>query len=160
MKFRSPLLWCALAAMWLLLIGTLSFAQAIVGALVALGAVLGHSVLRPARVHWRRPSVTAALAGIVLLDIVRSNVAVATIVLRPGTRARRAGFVDIPLDTRHPAALAALACIITATPGTAWAGYESRSNVLTMHILDLVDDAEVVQTIKERYERRLMEIFE
>ena len=32
----------------------------------------------------------------------------------------RSGFVNIPLDLRDPYALAALACIITATPGTLW----------------------------------------
>ena len=53
-----------------------------------------------------------------------------------------------------------LACIITATPGTAWAGYDARSNVLTIHVLDLVTTKPSVRTIKERYERPLREIFE
>jgi multicomponent K+:H+ antiporter subunit E len=91
---------------------------------------------------------------------VHSNVAVATIVLRRATSGRRAGFVDIPLDVRNPAALAVLGCIITATPGTAWAGYDERSNVVTIHVLDLEDDETVVRAIKDRYERPLREIFE
>jgi multicomponent K+:H+ antiporter subunit E len=57
-------------------------------------------------------------------------------------------------------ALAVLACIITSTPGTAWAGYDPVSGLLRIHVLDLVDDATWVRTVKERYERRLMEIFE
>lgn len=160
MRPPFPLLWLALTAMWLLLNGAFTLGQAIVGALVALVAVLGLARLQRAPIRLRRPFVAVTLAATVLVDIVRSNVAVAAIVLRPGTRGRVAGFVRIPLDTRQPAALAALACIITATPGTSWAGYDSDSNVLTMHILDLVDDAAIVRTIKERYERRLMEIFE
>ena len=55
--------------------------------------------------------------------------------------------------------LAALACIITACPGTTWARYDSTANVLTMHILDLVDEQAWIETIKQRYERRLLEIF-
>ena len=160
MRLRFALIWLALVAMWLVLNGTLSLADLLLGAVVALGGVLGLARLQPASTRLRRPWVAATLAGVILLDIVRSNVAVAAIVLRPGSRGRTAGFVDIPLETRHPAALAALACIITSTPGTAWAGYDSRSNVLTMHVLDLVDRAESVRAIKERYERRLMEIFE
>jgi multicomponent K+:H+ antiporter subunit E len=31
--------------------------------------------------------------------------------------------------------------------------------VLTMHILDLIDEREWVDIIKQRYERRLLEIF-
>lgn len=160
MRPPFPLLWLSLTAMWLLLNASVTFAQAIVGALVALAAVAGLARLQPAFIRVRRALSAITLAGIVLVDIVRSNVAVAVIVLRPRARARVAGFARIPLDTRHPAALATLACIITATPGTSWAAYESESNVLTMHILDLVDETAIVRTIKERYERRLMEIFE
>jgi multicomponent K+:H+ antiporter subunit E len=155
-----PLLWLALVAMWLVLNDTLAVGNAIVGALVALAAVLGLARLQPASTRLRRPLTAARLAGVVLLDIVRSNVAVAAIVLRPGTRGRVAGFVDIPLDTRHPAALAALACIITATPGTAWARYDSRANVVTIHVLDLVDGPALARDIKDRYEARLKEMFE
>lgn len=160
MSARFPLLWLALVAMWLVLNDTLAVGDAILGALAALVAVLGLARLQPASTRLRRPLVAARLAGVVLLDIVRSNLAVATIVLRRGTHDRIAGFVDIPLDTRDPVTLAALACIITATPGTAWAGYDSRTGVVTIHVLDLVDHAAWVRTIKERYEARLMEVFE
>lgn len=160
MKLRFPLLWLALVALWLTLNGTLAVGEAILGALLAWSAVRALSRLQPVATGVRRPAALARLFGVVLLDIVRSNLAVATIVLRPGRRGRVAGFVDIPLDTRHPTALAALACIITATPGTAWAGYDSRTNVVTIHVLDLVDDSEWVRTIKQRYEARLLEILE
>ncbi|HET9762978.1 MAG TPA: Na+/H+ antiporter subunit E [Casimicrobiaceae bacterium] len=160
MKPRLPLLWLALVAMWLTLNGTLAVGEAILGALVAWSAVHALSRLQPAATGVRRPMALARLVGVVLLDIVRSNLAVATVVLRPGRRGRVSGFVDIPLETRHPTALAALACIITATPGTAWAGYDSRTNVVTIHVLDLVDDSEWVRTIKQRYEARLLEILE
>jgi len=158
MKLRIPLLWLALIAMWLLLAPTPTVAQAIVGSVVATLGVAGFARLQQDQPCLRRPFAALGLAAIVVYDIVRSNVAVAAIVLRPGTRGRVAGFVRIPLETRQPATLAALACIITATPGTSWAGYDSASNVLTMHILDLVDEASIVRTIQDRYERRLMEI--
>ena len=160
MRYRFPVLWIALLAMWLVLNGTLVVGDAILGAVVALGAVLGLTRLQPVSTRYRRPLSVVYLAAVVLLDIVRSNLAVAAIVLRPGTRGRVAGFVDIPLDTRHPVALAALACIITATPGTAWAKYDSLANVVTIHVLDLVDGQALVRTIKDRYEAKLKEVFE
>ena len=161
-------MWLALVTMWLLLNGTLALADVILGMLIALGGVLGLRVLqnrsRPAgsRTRGWRSVVVAVLqlAWLIPADVVRSNVAVATLALRPYARRRRAGFVEIPLELRHPTALAVLACIITATPGTSWAGYNSRSGVLTMHILDLIDPETWTSTIKERYERRLLEIFE
>src|SRR5690349_2345655 len=160
MRATVVVLWCALVAMWLLLSGTATIAQAIVAGFVAFAAVRARTLLQAPAIRLQRPVAVVMLAGTVLADIVRSNVAVATIVLGRGRPGRAAGFVDIPLDTRNPAALAALACIITATPGTAWAGYDARSNTLTMHVLDLVDRAESARAIKERYERPLMEIFE
>lgn len=160
MRATVLVLWSALTAMWLTLVGAVGAGHVILGALVALVAVRARARLQPASIRLRRPLAAIALAGIVVADIVRSNVAVARIVLRPGAHGRVAGFVDIPLDTRNPAALAALACIITATPGTAWAGYDEPSNTLTMHVLDLVDGAASARAIKERYERPLMEIFE
>jgi multicomponent K+:H+ antiporter subunit E len=92
--------------------------------------------------------------------VIRSNIAVSRIVIHRGARGQTAGFLEIPLRLRNPAGLAALACIITSTPGTTWAGYDSGSGVLTMHILDLVDEEAWVHTIQDRYERRLMEIFQ
>jgi multicomponent K+:H+ antiporter subunit E len=160
MRRRFPLLWFSLLAMWLLLNGSVALADVIAGALAASVGVFGLGLLQPSSPRLRRPGVAARLAGAVFLDIVRSNAEVAAIVLRRGTRTRRAGFVDIPLDVRRPAALAVLACIITSTPGTAWAGYDPVSGLLRIHVLDLVDDATWVRTVKERYERRLMEIFE
>ena len=160
MSMPVPLRWLALLAMWLVLNGTLAPGQVLVGALAALAGVLALAVLQPRSTRVRRPFAAVALAGVVVLDVVRSNVAVAAIVLRRDTRGRKAGFLAIPLEVRHPAALATLACIVTSTPGTSWANYDRGSGVLTLHVLDLVDDAAWVDTVKGRYERRLKEIFE
>jgi multicomponent K+:H+ antiporter subunit E len=154
-----PWLWVSLVAMWLALNQTLDVAHVVLAALVALAAVHGFAALQPPRTRLRRPLVAVELLWLVFVDIVRSNAAVAWIVLYPGTRVRTAGFVDIPLDLRNQIGLAALACIITATPGTAWAGYDPRSGMLTIHILDLVDEDAWRDTVKSRYERRLIAIF-
>jgi multicomponent K+:H+ antiporter subunit E len=61
---------------------------------------------------------------------------------------------------RDPYGLTALACIITATPGTVWVEYDSAEGTMLLHVLDLVDEDDWVRTVKDRYERRLMEIFE
>jgi multicomponent K+:H+ antiporter subunit E len=50
--------------------------------------------------------------------------------------------------------------IVTATPGTSWAGYDAAQGVLTLHVLDLADEEGMVRTIKLRYEAPLREIFE
>jgi len=110
-------------------------------------------------VRWR-PWAIAELLGLVLADIVRSNLAVARIVLGLHRAKRTAGFLSMPLELRDPRGLAVMACIVTATPGTSWARYDAARNILTIHVLDLVDEAVWIRLFKERYERRLMEIFE
>jgi multicomponent K+:H+ antiporter subunit E len=70
------------------------------------------------------------------------------------------GFVDIPLELRDPHGLAVLAMIVTATPGTVWAGLSPDGATLTLHMLDIRDEQEWIRWFKDRYERRLMEIFE
>ena len=91
----------------------------------------------------------------------RSNFAVARIVLGlVRGREVRSGFVDIPLDLRDPHGLAVLAGIITSTPGTVWADLAPDGKTLTLHVLDLQDEAEWILWIKTRYEQPLMRIFE
>jgi len=149
-----------LLALWLLLNDSASPGQALLGAVVTGGLLLGLRRLRPVQPRVRRPVAIARLLGRVLVDIVRSNFAVARIVLgKDRPRRIRPGFVDVPLELRDPHGLAALAMIVTATPGTVWAGLAPDGATLTLHILDLVDEAEEIRLIKERYELLLLEIF-
>ena len=153
-----PLLSTLLLAMWLTLNDTLALDQVLLGALFAFAAGLALRALQ-APSALRRPRAALELAVSVLVDVVRSNLAVSRIVLFL-PRARKAGFVTIPLDLHDSAALAVLACIITATPGTAWARFDSRARTVTIHVLDLIDESEWISTVKNRYERRLLEIFQ
>ena len=160
MKPRVPVLWLALVVMWLLLTSPVTLGQTVIAMLAALVAIAGLRALQGPRAGPRRLMPVPRLVANVAIDIIRSNFEVAALVLRPRGRRHAAGFVDIPLQLRDPAGLAVLACIITATPGTSWAGYDSRASVLTMHVLELVDDETSIGVIKNRYERPLLEIFE
>ena len=155
-----PLLTASLLVMWLLLVGSVGPGALLLGLLLAFLGTRLLLTLGPPRTRLRRPRVALVLAWVVLTDVVRSNNAVARIILRPGTRNRRSGFVRVPLDMRNPYGLAVLACIVTATPGTIWVEYDSAQGTLLLHILDLIGEEEWVRIIKNRYEGRLMEIFE
>lgn len=147
-------------ALWLLLNQSVEPAHLLLGGALAVGAPLVLTALEAPRPRLRRPEAILRLAGRVLYDIVRSNVAVGRIVLLPPHRNRSAGFVDIPLTLKDRSGLAVLACIITATPGTSWVSYDSARGMLTIHVLDLIDDEEWRSIVKHRYERLLLEIFE
>jgi multicomponent K+:H+ antiporter subunit E len=157
----SPLLVLTLIALWLLLNQTLAPGQVLLGSALAVLLAWAASVLRPLHAQVRRLDVAALLVLTVVYDILRSNLAVARIVLGLAPRREiRSGFLDIPLDLHDPHGLAALAVIVTSTPGTVWVRLSPDANTLTLHVLDLQDEAEWVQLIKQRYERPLMRIFE
>jgi len=160
-----PALALTLAAIWLLLNESVGVGALLLAAIVALAGgwllrPLGLARARPVAAKLRRLAAALRLLRVVTVEIVRSNNAVARLILGLGDHRRTSGFVRIPLDMRSPYGLATLACIITATPGTIWVEYDSADNTMLLHVLDLVDEAQWLRIIKERYERPLMEIFE
>ena len=154
-----PLLAASLLVMWMLL-NAFTLGHLLLGAAVSLGATHAMTLLQPSKPRLRRWQLLPRLAGIVFLDILRSNFAVASIILQGRRRKRVSGFVAIPLDLRDRTGLAMLACIVTSTPGTAWVEYDTDTGVLLIHVLDLVEQEEWVELIKNRYESLLREIFE
>ncbi len=154
-----PLVSAGLLILWLLLNETLSLGQMLLGGGAALVGGWALAALEPPKARLRRLGAIFRLTALVLADIVRSNFAVARIVLGLGRRERTSGFVGIPLELRDPYGLATLACIITSTPGTLWVGFDAARGTLTIHVLDLIDESAWVHTIKSRYEQLLLEIF-
>jgi len=155
-----PRLTIALLCMWLGLNDSIAPSHILLGLLA--GVVGGFVYARVEPVPERGGNVAlpaARLGWRVLLDIVRSNMAVLRLTAGSGRSGRVAGFLAIPLQLRDRRGLAVLACIVTATPGTSWAHFDAAENILTLHVLDLVDHDAWVRQFKDHYERPLMEMF-
>lgn len=155
-----PFLSFVMLLTWVMLWQSLSPAALISGVVLAL--LLPRTLLllgeTPPKVH--RPLVAVRLFFRVLKDIAHSNFAVVRVLLEGRDQTVPTGFVNIPLELENRYGLAILAAIITATPGTFWAAYNKRTNVLTIHVYDLKSQDEVRATIKGRYELPLVEIFQ
>ena len=143
--------------MWLLLAQSPSPGQITLGAFVAWLSGLALAPLGTERLRFTSLRPVPRLAAMVAMDVVRSNLAVARIILFP--RARKSGFVRLPLELSNVHGLAVLACIITATPGTIWVRLDRASGTLIVHVLDLTDEETWIDLIKTRYEAPLLEIF-
>ena len=154
-----PIVSVGLLAFWLLLNQSLSPGHILLGCAVALAGGWALAALQSPKARPRRLIPIFRLAAFVFADVVRSNIAVAGIILCLKQRRGTSGFVEIPLELRDPYGLATLACIITSTPGTLWADFDEASGNLTIHVLDLVDETEWIRIIKGRYERLLLEVF-
>jgi multicomponent K+:H+ antiporter subunit E len=161
MKKLPLFLIVTLVFMWVLLNGTISLAVVLFGLLLA--TLLARSIahLRPVRPRLRNLHVAIPLIGTWLADILQSNLSVARIVLGLERRHEvHSGFLDIPLELKDPHGLALLSVIVTSTPGTTWAGVAADGKVLRLHILDLHNSDQWIDFFKQKYERRLIRIFE
>ncbi|PZU00346.1 MAG: Na+/H+ antiporter subunit E [Brevundimonas sp.] len=155
-----PILSASLFVASVLLSNSLAPPSLALGLLIALFAPAIMLALRVERVRVKSPSAILSLFADVAADIVRSNWAVSQIIVAGRRRSRTSGFIHVPLELRDRYALAVLAIIVTSTPGTLWVEYEPATGRLLLHVLDLVNEEEWIRLIKDRYERRLMEIFE
>lgn len=155
-----PLLSSMLVVMWLMLT-KFSLPHLVLSIPIALVAGWTVARLHPARPRIRRIHLIPKLAAIVAWDILKSNLAVARILLSSTKNPTYvSGFVEIKLTLRDQNALAILGIILTSTPGTAWLEYEQEDGLLIMHVLDLRPDEDWQKLISERYETLLLEIFE
>ncbi|MFY7863490.1 Na+/H+ antiporter subunit E [Roseateles sp.] len=157
--FSHPALSVLLFLVWLLMQQSLSVAHLMMAALlsVALPRLL-QGLLGPA-MRPKRWALVLRFSGIVLWDIVVSNVTVARLVLAPGAKPQPA-WVRVPLALRQPGPIMLLATIITTTPGTVSCVVDDETHEIWVHALDCSNTDEMVAQIKQRYEQPLLEIFE
>lgn len=158
--FPAPLLSIALFILWLLLNQSVSKGHIVLGAILGLATPVLTRGLRPLPVRVRHPWTIFKLFVRVVIDTSVSNYQVLRFLLFPRLRKHPAAFVHIPLELKDPNGLAVLAMITCITPGTAWAEISRDRSVLLMHILEVGDEEPIIEHVKTKYERPLMEIFE
>lgn len=157
----TPLLSVGLLLMWLLLNQTIELGHWLLGSALGLVAPLLARPLQPhGHARLRRPLALLRLLGFAAIEIVQSCFNVTQIILLRRSADVNSQFIRVPLDLRSPHGLALLSCLINTTPGTVWVDLLPEKHELLLHVFDLHDDAWWVNTIKTRYERPIMEVFE
>ena len=154
----SPLLSLVLAVIWPVLNQSWSLGHLFLGVGLAVLIPLFTEQLRAYRPVLKRPGVMLKLLFIVLKDIITSNIDVARLILGRES-AIQPGFVWVPLSINDPNGIVLLAGIITMTPGTLSADLSADRRYLLVHAFNIGDEAELIASIKTRYEAPLMEIF-
>ncbi|MBN8291682.1 Na+/H+ antiporter subunit E [Rhodobacter sp. NTK016B] len=154
-----PLLSLTLAIAWMLLVNHITVNS------IVFAVILGVVIPVITRPYWpdmprlRHPFRVVEYIFVVLYDIVKANVEVALIVLFKPNHALRPAWITVPLDVRSPEAITTLAGTITLTPGTVSCDLSANGRAILVHALHAPDPAAVRDSIKQRYERRLKEIF-
>lgn len=156
-----PVVSLLLCALWLLLNQAIDPANLLFGALLGIAVPLLTRRLQPLGYpRLRKPLVFLRLIGMASIEVVRSCLNVCQIILFRDYKTVRAEFMRIPLRLRDPYGLAMLSCLINMTPGTVWVELLPDTHELSLHVFDLHDQQWWIDTIKDRYERPLIEIFE
>lgn len=153
-----PVLAGFLLVLWLVLQQSAGLGHILFGGVIAIAVSMAASAIIPERITIRRPLKFIQLIAVAGLDIIRSNLAVMSVLFHPRPKPT-AGFIEMDLTLKDPFALAILAVILTATPGSAWLEYDRARSTVLIHVFDLVDEDEWVATVKKRYEALLLEIF-
>ena len=156
-----PLTSAALFATWLLVNQSLDAAHLLLAFVLALGIPLLTHPLQPlSDPRPVKPLVLFRLLAMALVEIVRSCFNVSRIILFAKSSGLKSQFIRIPLDLTNPYGLALLSCLINSTPGTVWVEILPENYELALHVFDLHDEKWWIDTIKERYEKPLIEVFE
>jgi multicomponent K+:H+ antiporter subunit E len=155
--FPHPALSIQLALSWLVLSHSFALVHLLSAALMAwlLPHLLRGFLADASALHW--PSVFR-LTGVVLWDIVMSNITVARITLG-SLKTIQPAWVSVPLQTNHPRVNTLLASIITMTPGTVSAVMYAQRREILVHALNCDDPAALTLEIQQRYEAPLLRIF-
>jgi multicomponent K+:H+ antiporter subunit E len=154
-----PLLSLLLFLMWLMLNDGVSGGQVILGLVLAILLPQLTKRFWPDSPRVKKPWRFLVYLLRVLWDIVAASTSVALIVLNPWRKPRPA-FVVYPLELEHPMAITVLASTISLTPGTVSTDISNDNRLLLIHALDVDDEADLIATIRQRYEQALKEIFQ
>ena len=155
-----PLLTLTLVVVWQMLVNYVSLGTLVFGLILGIVIPLITAPYWPDRPRLKNPAMIVEFILVVLWDIVVANVVVAKTILFTRNTAMHPAWVSIPLDLRTPEAITVLAGTITMTPGTVSSDVAADGRSLLVHCLDAPDPDSVRDDIKNRYERRLKEIFE
>jgi multicomponent K+:H+ antiporter subunit E len=154
-----PILSLSLVLVWIGLVNKVTPGNLVLGVILGLVIPLMTRAYWPDRPKIARPLKVVEYILIVIWDILVANVQVAAIILFKRNENIRSAFITVPIEVTSPEAITILAGTITMTPGTVSAMLCADGRAILVHTLHTDDPDGVRDSIKERYERRLKEIF-
>jgi len=166
----TPYMSLLLFFVWLLLNNSVSFGHVFLAAVLAIVIPLAINPFRVKQPLILKPGLAFSHLMLVLYDIITANIQVAILILGPNKKLTP-GFVKVPLDLTHSMPITILASTVSLTPGTVSAevypweesiaeGEIPEQRFLLIHVLNLEDEQVLIDTIKQRYEAPLKEIFQ
>ncbi len=150
-----------LPLVWMAVTGKFTFANFVVG--FAISSACLWLISSPKDVAFvvfiTRMARFIGLLGFFIWELLLANLRVAYEVITPHHHMKPA-IIAVPLDAQTDLEITVLANLITLTPGTLSLDIAPDQKTLYVHAMYVDDMEEFRKTIKERFERRVMEVFE
>lgn len=154
---RSFLLNIFLALVWTFLQGELR------GGNFAVGLLLGYLIIAISEralgqgAYAGKIAQVVSFVGFVLWDIFTASLSLAWLIVQPRPRLQP-GVVAVPLDADSDIEIATVANLITLSPGTLTLDISNDRKTLYVHTMVLEDAEAFRRSIKDGYERRVIEV--
>lgn len=105
---------------------------------------------------WRRSLRVMSLGWLFVQELAASAVRVGLLVLRPRLDLRPA-LIAFPLTATRDVEITLLANLVTLTPGTLSVDVSADGKFLLIHAIDVADREELIRSIREGLEKRVLE---
>lgn len=148
------LIWAAVTGSFTLMNLLLGLAVGIIAAVFIRDRIgRPHLLLR----LWR----IVGLIALFVYELILSAWRVAVLVASPNMKKRiRPAIIAYPLTVKTDGQITLLANLITLTPGTLSVDVSDDKSVLYIHALEMFDKDETIQSIKQGFEARIIEVFQ
>lgn len=147
-----------LALLWAALIGPFTPANLLVGFIVGFGVLKVCSSRERTPEYVRRTGAVIFLAWFTVFELVIANIRVARYTLSSLSSLKPA-VLRVPLEPGlSDTEITLLSSLITLTPGTLTIDVTQDRSGLYIHFMHVDDIEEAIQSIKEGFERRILEV--
>ncbi|ESU31218.1 cation:proton antiporter [Bacillus sp. 17376] len=146
-----------LAFVWMFLKTSYSPASFFVGYFFGLLIIYIFRRFFTSRFYLLRVVAVLNLIYIFTLELILSNIAVIKAVLRPKLNIKP-GIFAFPTELTEDWEITMLSILVTLTPGTLVVDVSSDNKVLYIHAMDMNNAEEAIQSIKNTFEKAIMEV--
>ncbi|MGH2319435.1 Na+/H+ antiporter subunit E [Planococcus sp. SE5232] len=146
-----------LAFVWMFMTVSFSPAGFAIGFLVGLGIIILMRRFFSYRLYTSRAWAIIYLVLLFLKELFLSSIQVLRIVLKPNMNLKPAIF-ELETELKEDWEITLLSALITLTPGTLVVGISNDQKRLYIHALDFEDIDDAVSSIKDTFERAILEV--
>ncbi|GKV56921.1 Na(+)/H(+) antiporter subunit E [Sporosarcina sp. NCCP-2222] len=146
-----------IAVTWMFMTSSFSASTFVIGYLIGLTLLFLTRRFFKSRLYFWKLWAALKLTLLFLKELTLSNISVFMLVIRPKLNLQPM-FFALPTELEHDWEITLLSSLITLTPGTIVVNVSDDQRTLYIHALDVDDVDEAIESIKNSFEKAIMEV--